>query len=233
MNGQTGAQIARSQLVICAAIPLAAFFLEEWILLALIPLVAGAPYLRMRQQCLKRVRRIEEQLQGWLQMLANALKASPSLGEAIGNSARLLRGALAQELDLMLKEVKLGTPLDQAVLNMSLRIDSPVVSSALATILVGRQTGGDLPKILQESSATLREMARLEGVVRKQTAEGKSQAYELSMIPFLLIGAIHLIDEHWLEPLGETALGLGIVATAVTLWVAAVFFARRILAVDI
>src|SRR5690606_924 len=176
---------------------------------------------------------IDEQLDPWLLMLSNALKASPSLGEAFANSAKLMRPPMSQELDLALKEMKLGTPLDQAVLNMSVRIGSPSVSSALATILVGRQTGGDLPKILEESSATLREMARLEGVVRTKTAEGKTQAYVLGVIPFVLIGAIHMVDENWLKPLGETSLGFIIIGTAAILWVSAILLARRILAVDI
>ena len=50
---------------------------------------------------------------------------------------------------------------------------------------------------------------------------------------FALIGAIHLVDEHWLAPLGETTLGFFIIVSAALLWVGAIFLARRILAVDI
>lgn len=230
---RSGASIARMQLGAIGVVPILALVLEDTILLLLIPPIALAPVFILRQRCAERVLRIEEQLDPWLLMLANALKASPSLGEAVANSAKLMRPPMSQELDLALKEMKLGTPLDQAVLNMSARIGSQSVSSALATILVGRQTGGDLPKILEESSATLREMARLEGVVRTKTAEGKTQAYVLGVIPFVLIGAIHMVDEHWLEPLGETTLGFVIIGVAAVLWVAAIFLARRILAVDI
>ena len=107
------------------------------------------------------------------------------------------------------------------------------MSSALATILVGRQTGGDLPMILEESAATLREMARLEGVVRTKTAEGKSQAYVLGAIPFVLIAAIHWVDPNWLLPLSETTMGYAVISIAATLWGLAIIAARKILAVDI
>ncbi|HJL19173.1 MAG TPA: type II secretion system F family protein [Sandaracinaceae bacterium LLY-WYZ-13_1] len=230
---RSGASIARMQLLACAIVPVLAFLLDEWILALLVPPIALAPYVVLQSRSRERVQQIEDQLDSWLMMLSNALKASPSLGEALGNSAKLMRAPMSEELDLALKEMKLGTPLDQAVLNMSTRVGSPAFSSALATILVGRQTGGDLPKILEESAATLREMARLEGVVRTKTAEGKTQAYVLGVIPFALIGAIHLVDEHWLEPLGETGLGFAIIAVAATLWLGAIFLARRILAVDI
>lgn len=230
---RTGLDIARVQLGMVAATPVLAFFLDDFIFLLLIPPIMLAPYYVMKSRAEKRVEQVEDQLDSWLLMLANALKATPSLGEAISNSAKLMRPPMSEELDLALKENKLGTPLDQAVLNMSARIGSQSVSSALATILVGRQTGGDLPRIMEESAATLREMARLEGVVRTKTAEGKSQAYVLGGIPFVLIGAIHMVDEHWLEPLGSSSMGFMIIAVAATLWVAAIFLARRILAVDI
>jgi tight adherence protein B len=230
---QTGAQIARGQLLAAAAVPVLAFFLEDWIWLALLGPVALAPGVVLQRRCRERVQRLEDQLDSWLLLCANALKASPSLGEAIANSGKLTRPPMEEELDLCLKELKLGTPLDQAVLNMSQRIGSLSVSSALATILVGRQTGGDLPRILEESAATLREMARLEGVVRTKTAEGKTQAYVLGVIPFVLIGAIHMVDERWLEPLVETTTGYLVIGAAVALWVSAIVLARRILTVDV
>lgn len=230
---RTGASIGRMQLIGIAIVPVLSFVLDDTILLLLIPPIALAPYFVLKQRSAERLLRIEQQLDPWLLMLANALKASPSLGEAVANSAKLMRPPMSEELDLALKEMKLGTPLDQAILNMSTRIGSGSVSSALATILVGRQTGGDLPKILEESAATLREMARLEGVVRTKTAEGKSQAYVLGVIPFVLIAAIHMVDEHWLKPLGETTMGFLIIGVAAVFWLAAIFLARRILAVDI
>lgn len=229
----TGAQIARAQLIAMLVLPAFAFVISDpiWVLLE-IPLAVG-PYFYLQNQHDERLRKLEELLDSWLLMLANALKASPSLGEAISNSAKLIRPPFSEEIDLVLKEMKLGTPLDQAVLNMSRRINSRVISSSLATILVGRQTGGDLPNILETSAQTLREMARLEGVVRTKTAEGKMQVVVLAVIPFALLGMIHYMDPTWLRPLVETNLGYIIIVVATTLWFVALVLARRILSVDI
>lgn len=229
----TGKAIARAQLGVVLAIPVVAFLINDpiWILLDL-PAVVG-PYFYLQNQHDERLRKLEELLDSWLLMLANALKASPSLGEAISNSAKLIRPPFSEEIDLVLKEMKLGTPLDQAVLNMSRRVNSRIISSSLATILVGRQTGGDLPNILETSAGTLREMARLEGVVRTKTAEGKMQVIVLAVIPFALLGMIHYMDNTWLRPLVETNIGYGIIAVATILWMTALILARRILSVDI
>lgn len=229
----SGKAIARAQLGVILAIPVISFLINDpiWLLIE-IPVFVG-PYFYMTNQHDERLRKLEELLDSWLLMLANALKASPSLGEAISNSAKLIRPPFSEEIDLVLKEMKLGTPLDQAVLNMSRRVNSRIISSSLATILVGRQTGGDLPNILETSAGTLREMARLEGVVRTKTAEGKMQVVVLAVIPFALLGMIHYMDNTWLRPLVETTLGYIIITVATVLWFVAIVLARRILSVDI
>jgi tight adherence protein B len=103
----------------------------------------------------------------------------------------------------------------------------------VATLLVSRQTGGDVSRILEDSADTLREMARLEGVVKTKTADGRAQAYVLGVLPVFLLAAIHFVDPHWLSALGSNALGYLITIAAATLWILGFLSARRILAVDI
>lgn len=229
----TGKRIARIQLGICVGLAVLAGFLTDPMLLIPIPIVAFAPLTVLRSRHQERLLKLEITLDTWLLLLANSLKAVPSLGEAMGQTAKLMRAPWSEELDLLLKELALGTPLDGATMNMSVRINSRIISGSLATILVGRQTGGDLGRILEESANTLREMQRLEGVVRTKTAEGKSQAFVLGAIPFVLLGAIYWVDNHWLEPLGKTSLGFIIIGVATGLWLTAILMARRILAVDV
>lgn len=231
--GTSGRRIAGFQLAAGMLVLLALVLLEDPLILSALFLVAVAPLWQLKQARQQRILKIEQQLDSWMLLLANALKASPSLGEAIAASAKIVRPPIRQELDLLLKQMQLGTPLDQAVIDFSERIRSRTVSSALATILVGRQTGGNLPRILEESAATLREMARLEGVVRTKTAEGKSQAWVLGAVPFFLVAVIHYMEPTWLLPLTDTAMGTVIIVLASLMWVGAILLARKILAVDI
>ncbi len=229
----TGRYIARVQLAVVLGLVVVAGLLGEPLLWLAVVAAAGLPWFYIQSEHQKRLAQVELLLDSWLLLLANALKASPSLGESISNSAKLIRPPFSEEVDLVIKEMKLGTPLDAAILNMSARLNSRVVSSSLATILVGRQTGGDLPQILEQSASTLREMQRLEGVVRTKTAEGRMQAIVLGAIPFVLLGILHQMDPTYLVPLVETTTGNIVVVIAAILWLAAILMARRILTVDI
>jgi tight adherence protein B len=229
----TGAQIARSQAVFVVLFIALAAVTESWYVGLEALLVALAPMFILKYRHRKRVEKIEEQLPSWLLLLANALKATPAVGQAISFTTGIVRPPIQEDLDLTLKEFDLGAPIDQAVLNMANRIESPIVASALATLLVARQTGGELPRTLEESAAALREMQRLEGVVRTKTAEGKAQAWVLGAMPFVLLLVIYQVDPHWWDPMTNSTLGYILLVIAGFLWIAAIFLARKILQVDI
>jgi tight adherence protein B len=229
----SGARLLRLQIGLVAALLVISFLLGDGFPLLLAPLVAGAPWVLLRRRRDRRVLALELQLDGWLIVLSNALRAAPSLGEALATSAVLTRAPTSEEIDLVLKEVRLGSPIDQALLHMGARVNSRLLWGAIATLLVARQTGGDVSRILEESAATLREMSRLEGVVKAKTADARAQAYVLAGMPFALLAAVHFIDPTWLDALGSSALGYLIVGAAGALWVLGFLSARKILAVDL
>ena len=209
---------------------LGASMVEEEVLF-LVAAAGGVALLRLSlsRRRAQRIATIEAQLDTWLGALSNALRATPSLGEALSVTAEVIRGPISEEVDHVLKQTRLGVALEQALLELSDRIGSPLVTSALAALFVGRQTGGDLPSILDETSAGLREMARLQGVLDAKTSDSRMQAYVMLAIPFLVLLGIHRIDPSWLGPMSESTTGMIASAVAAALWLSAVVLARRIL----
>lgn len=229
----TGLKIAQQQAAVMVGSVVVSLLLAEPLLLLVTVAAAILPKIVLEDKLNKRRRSIDDMLDSFLVALANALKVSPSLGDALRSTAILIRGAIKEDVEYALKEYNLGTPLDQALMNMATRIDSRTFSSAMATLLIGRQTGGDLPKILERSASTLREMARLEGVVRTKTAEGKSQAWVLGAMPFVMVIVLQSMDPNWLKPMWTSFIGYVLMFGAGILWILAIIAARRILNVDI
>jgi tight adherence protein B len=116
---------------------------------------------------------------------------------------------------------------------MSGRIGSRQLDTALSAILIGRQVGGNLSTILETTAETMREMCRLEGVVRTKTAQGKAQMWVLALFPFLLMLGFNLVSRGYFEPLTSSAIGYLCTAVALALWGGSLILARKILAVDI
>lgn len=232
-NWTSGHTIAAGQACfIVGCLALHVFFrLPGWYLFAAAGAFAPRWYIeRMRR---RRVLALEGQIDGFLVALANALKATPSVADAFISVGGLIADPMREEIATAVKEMRFGATLEQALSLMASRVGSAQLDSALSTILIGRQVGGDLPKILNTTAGSLREMVRLEGVVRTKTAEGKAQVWVLAVFPLFLVLGISAINRHNFDPLTESFVGYVLIAIAVAFWGAGLFLARKILAVDI
>jgi tight adherence protein B len=205
---------------------------DSWLLL-LGPLVVVAPRVHVERLMARRATQVEAQIEPWLNAVANSLRASPSLGEAIASSASLVAAPMAQEVDVLVKEYELGTPLDRALDNLSERVPSKTLAGTTLALKVARRSGGNLPQMLDSAAVALRELARLEGVVRTKTAEGKAQAAVIGAIPLPLVALVHYSDPHFFAPLASSFTGNIVVGVACALWVVAALMARKILQVDV
>ena len=199
-------------------------------LLLVVPFVPSLVLDRLRAQ---RIEAIEDQIDGFLLALANALKTTASIGDGLRSVHAVIRPPLRDDLGLVLKEMRVGSALDQALLVLAQRVGSRQFDMALSTILIGRQVGGNLPRILEASAASFREMARLEGVVRTKTAEGRFQLIVLALFPFFIAAGLETISPGYFEPLQEGVIGPFLLLVAGICWAASIVVARKILAVDL
>jgi tight adherence protein B len=205
--------------------------IELWYVL--IGLIAIGPTAYIEHMRRKRVEKLEEQLDNFILALANALKTTPSIGAAFNSVAAVISDPMRQEVELAIKEMKVGSTLDQALLHMAARVGSRQLDSALSAILIGRQVGGNLPKVLETTAATLREMRRLEGVVRTKTAEGKAQLWVIGLMPFGLILGLNVLWPGYFDPLTKSIFGYILIIVCSAFWVASIVLARKVLNVDI
>ena len=205
---------------------------QSTLLFGLLPVLL-LPGMRLERSLASRATQVETQIEPWLNAVANSLRASPSLGEALAASVALVPPPISQEVDFLVKEYELGTPLDRALDNLSERVPSKTLAGTTLALKVARRSGGNLPEMLESAAIALRELARLEGVVRTKTAEGKAQAAVIGAIPVPLIGLIQYSDPHFFAPLWVSFSGNLVLAAAAVLWALAILMARKILQVDV
>jgi len=228
-----GVHILVGQVALIVATLLVVIGTREWLWLLPLPAMFVGPSVLLAKKSARRVARVEEQIEPWINAVANALKASPSLAEALCSTTTLVPSPMSQELDVLIKEYELGTLLDDALDNLGRRIGSRTLSGTVMALKIARRSGGNLTEMLETAAASLREFARLEGVVRSKTAEGKAQAFVIGVIPVPMVLGIHAMDSQFFEPLFHSLLGQLVIAGAVLLWTIAILAARKILDVDV
>jgi tight adherence protein B len=230
---QTGAQIAAKQLVALVVTIGLLMYVRDPRVLWLVGAAFIGPNVYFYFAKRRRAKRIEQQIDSWLLMLANMLRATSSLTDAIKSTADLLRNPMRQELDLVVKELEVGRSVDDALRGMAERVKLDNLSTIVSIIVVARTTGGELPKLLESTAHSLREMARVEGVLKTKTSQAKFQVYALVAGPVLLVYALSKIDEHYFDPLLAGLIGWIVLGIAIILWATAIYLARRILSVQL
>jgi tight adherence protein B len=228
-----GAHVVVAQALAAAFLLGLSLLLGAPLLLALLVLVGLAPTWTLERKRKQRVAQIEIKLDGFVVALANALRATPSPGRALAMVHAVTPAPLDREIELVLREMRVGSTLEQALANLSARVRSFQLDAALSGLLIGRQTGGNVPQILDSAAETLREMARLSGMLRAKTADGRAQANVLAVFPALLILAFDWASPGYFRPLTESATGLLITLLAITMWLASILLVRRIMEAEL
>ncbi|HQS37120.1 MAG TPA: type II secretion system F family protein [Methylotenera sp.] len=79
-----------------------------------------------------------------------------------------------------------------ALNNLVVRVPSTDMSYLVISVLLQRETGGNLAALLDSLSKLIRERMKLLGTIKVLSAEGKLSAQILTVLPFVLALAIHL-----------------------------------------
>ncbi len=194
---------------------------------------AYLPVLWLARERGRRKRALEAQLDATLQSMANTILVTQNLEDAFATIAQHFDPPMSQEADILVKQVRLGTPMDEALRDLAVRCQSRNVDAIVTALTVGRQTGGELPKVLETTAEVLRETMRVEGVMEAKTSEGKAQVVVMGMLPFLFGGALQVIDPEWMRPLFKDPIGWVILMIACLLEFFGVMMVRKLSTIDV
>lgn len=190
---------------------------------------AAAPWLGAMNQRSQRAARVQEQLPEALEVMAISLRAGHSLEQTLRFSAKELQAPIADELGRVADEVRLGRSLDAALVAMSERMrGASSVRTFVVSVLVLRQTGGNLVQVLERIVDTLRQNSQYGRKLNAMTAEGRSSARMLAALPLLFVTLSYAANPGYVSMLLTDPTGRSILALALTLYVTGLLWVHRL-----
>lgn len=207
---------------------------ETWI----VGLMAGvvAMFIPRRALAFMRARReynFVMQLPDALQSLTGSLRAGSSLNQALDLFVAETRGPVAQEFDLMQRELRMSIPFDQAVTNLHRRIPVAETQMLAASMRIARETGGNLAEVLERLSETLRRKLEMEGKIRALTAQGKAQGWVMALLPLFLAWVLSYMEPESMARLFTEPIGWGVCAFVVVMEFIGYKFIKKIVSIDV
>jgi tight adherence protein B len=176
----------------------------------------------------RRSRKLTEQLPEALDMMARSLRAGHGLSAAFELVATEMPEPVAVEFGRAFEEQRLGMALDRVVLEMAARApDNGDLKIFAVSAVIQKETGGNLAEILGGIASTIRDRYRFFGKLRALTAEARSSAWFVSLMPVAMFLFLALTQPGYVKPLFEVALGRAMFAFGIGVWIlGVVWFAR-------
>ena len=128
-----------------------------------------------------RVGELEEALPDALRQMSTALRAGVSVDAALEDVADSGYGALSEEFERTLAQIRRGRPIEGALRGMARRVKSDLYERAFFLIVEGMERGAELADVLESVSDDIRQV---------HTVQRERRAATMQQVLFLLAAAL-------------------------------------------
>jgi tight adherence protein B len=195
--------------------------------------LAALPYLYVRRKRSKRLARFEEQFPEALDFLARSMRAGHAFTISLEMLGEELPDPLGQEFRALFNEQNLGAPLDVALHNFTERVPSLDARFFTSSVLLQKQTGGNLSEILSRLAYVIRERFRLKGQVKAASAHGRLTATVLAVLPIATMVGMMLVAPEYLRSMAEDSDGKWLIGGAIFAQILGNFFIKKIINIKV
>lgn len=181
----------------------------------------------------RRAHAFRMQLSDLMMLAASGMRAGLGLTQALGQTAAEMDAPARQEIDLMLREQRLGASFEEALSGLERRMPMEETALLCAAMRISRATGGNLSETLESLGDAMRRKVAIEGKIRALTAQGRLQGWAMGLLPVLCAGLLWLVEPTAMSALFTTSYGLATCAVVVVMQLLGLHFMRRVMRIDV
>ncbi len=155
----------------------------------------------------RRLRQFEEHFPEALDLLNRAIRAGHAFTTGLGMIATEAPEPIAGEFRTTFEEQNFGLPLRDALQNLADRVPLIDVRFFVTSLLIQKETGGNLSEILDNLAHVIRDRFRIYREVRTKSAHGKLTAAILIALPPVMVFAISIVNPQYMHVLYADRIG--------------------------
>ena len=176
----------------------------------------------------QRMKKFQGQLVDSLMILSSSLKAGLSFMQSIEVLCEEMPPPISQEFNLILSENKLGVSMEEALKKLRLRVVSEEVNLLVSSILISRESGGNLPLVLSRLTNTIRDNLKLKEKIGTLTLQGKLQGVIMMILPIGFAYFVYKQNPGHFDIMLQTDMGRKLIGLAVGLEIIGMILINKI-----
>lgn len=228
-------RLFRANLLLCLVACALVWLLTGSLFLVLVSvaLLGALPSLLIAHLGAQRRKQFARQLPDAMMLIGGAVRAGASMTLALRQMASELPAPGGQEFDLLLRELRLGVTLDDALFSLEKRMGCDDLRLFGAAVRIANESGGNLAETLERLADTMRKKMALEDKIVALTSQGRMQGWVMVVLPLGVGAALFAIQPDAMAPLIHSWQGWVTCGVVAILEVVGLLFIRRIMAIDI
>jgi len=191
------------------------------------------PFLYVYLKKKRRMEKFQRQLPDALDLIARALKAGHAFTGGLKMVGDELGEPVGTEFEKTLHEINFGSGVPEALKGLTQRVDCPDLRFFIISVIIQRETGGNLAEILAKIAYLIRERFKLQNRVQVLSAEGKLSAIILISIPFVIALALSVLNPVYIKTLFVDPIGKALVAFALLMMVIGIVVMKRMIEIKV
>ncbi|WP_339742257.1 type II secretion system F family protein [uncultured Rubinisphaera sp.] len=172
---------------------------------------------------------ILRQMPPMIDELARAARTGRSLDQCLEMVAEDTPAPLGDEMDHCVRKLQMGVTMNEALYELPERTGVNGLRILATALSVHQQTGGDLVRVLERLSKTLRDRSLFLGRLRAITAGSRATAILMIILPPAILAFFIFRDPNYLSRLMNSDWGFFITVTGIVLEIVGAIWIWRIL----
>ncbi len=210
------------------------FITQSWLQSALAAGVCGSvPCFLLWYKKQKYMKNFEGQLAPALDMLARSLWAGHTIQTGIRTIGQDFDDPIRSEFSKTAEAIDFGLPLPQALEELAERVDIADLRFFVTSVLVQRETGGNLADILARTADLIRQRLEFNDRIKALSAQGRLSAKVLFALPLLIAGAIYTINPGHVNVLFESDVGFKTFIASGMMMILGIIIVRRMVKIQV
>ena len=202
------------------------------------PLIVGLiflfiPYFLLKMYEKSILEKFQDQLPEALDLLARAMRSGHALTSGLGMIAEEMPPPIKLEFRATVDEINMGLSVKDAFANMCARVPSTDLRFFAISILIQRETGGNVAEILDKIGYIIRERLQFRRQVRTLTAEGRLSARILIMLPIVMFIYIYFVNYEYISLMWTETIGIYMLAGGIIMQIIGAIFINNIVKIEI
>jgi tight adherence protein B len=155
----------------------------------------------------RRINRFEALFPEAIGLIVRGLRSGLPATESMQVVGREIGDPVGEEFRRISDDVRLGMPLEQALWDTAKRIATPEFNFLVVTMIVQRETGGNLAETLENLDTVLRRRRQMRLKIKAMSSEARASAMIIGSLPFIMFAILFVVNNAYIMQLVNTHAG--------------------------